>query len=35
MILNNNSWMTRPIINENTQVSELNEARGKKIAEPT
>ena len=34
MILNNNSWMTRPIINENTQVSELNEARGKKIANP-
>jgi len=34
MILNNNSWMTRPIINENTQVSELNEARGKKIADP-
>ena len=34
MILNNNSWMTRPIINEKMQVSELNEARGKKIADP-
>ena len=34
MILNNNSWMTKPIINEKMQVSELNEARGKKIADP-